>query len=259
MSMVLTFVDRPSDSPFADRVWQSRSDRGGPFVSIAQSHFEIAVTRHQGRTSVTLRGPETTATEAACPADGEWLGIRFSLGTFMPRLTPGTLMDRQDVTLPGATTRSFWLNGSAWEYPTFENADTFVEKLARKGIIARDFAVGAMLQPRPLRLPLRSGQRHFVRATGITQRTLRRIERARHAAVLLTEGVSILDTVHEAGYFDQPHLTHALKALIGATPAEISRQTRQLSLLYKTAPPPPLYDAHGRPVHDRIGPHRRLD
>ena len=68
------------------------------FVSIAQGHFGIAVTRHRGRMIMTLRGPETTATPAACPAEGEWLGIRFKLGTFMPRLTPGKLRDRRDVT-----------------------------------------------------------------------------------------------------------------------------------------------------------------
>ena len=156
MPTVLTFDDRPSDSTFVDRIWRSRSEQGGPFVSIAQSHFEIAVTRHRGRTFVTLRGPETTATPAACPAEGEWLGIRFNLGTFMPRLPPGNLRDRRDITLPAATTRSFWLNGSAWDYPDFENADTFVARLVRKGIIACDFAVAGVLQRQPLRLPLRS-------------------------------------------------------------------------------------------------------
>jgi hypothetical protein len=254
---ILAFVDRPSDSRFVERIWRSRSEMGGPFMSVAQSHFELAVTRHQGRTSVTLRGPETIATEAECPAEGDWLGIRFRLGTFMPRLTPVNVMDRRDVTLPGATSRSFWLDGSAWEYPTFENADTFVERLARKGVIAHDFAVDAMLRSGPLRLPLRSGQRHFVRSTGITLRTLRQIERARHATLLLREGVPILDTIHETGYFDQPHLTRALKMLIGATPAEISRRNHQLSFLYKTAAAPTLYDAHGRSVHDRIGSNRR--
>jgi AraC-like DNA-binding protein len=256
VSTVLTFSDRPSDSPFVDRIWRSRSELGGAFVSVAQSHFEIAVTRHRGRTSVTLRGPETVATAATVPSDGEWLGIRFKLGTFMPRLPPGTLKDRRDVTLPEATRRSFWLNGSAWEYPDFENADTFVARLARKGIIACDFSVGAMLQRGPLRLPLRSAQRHFVRATGITHRTLQQIERARFATTLLQQGVPILDTVHEAGYFDQPHLTRAVKTLMGVTPTEISRGTQQLSFLYKPTAPPPPYDARGRSDHDRVAPNR---
>jgi AraC-like DNA-binding protein len=259
VSTVLTFSDRPSDSPFVDRIWRSRSERGGMFLSVAQGHFEIAVTRHRGRTFVTLRGPETTATPAVCPAEGEWLGIRFKLGTFMPKLMPGKLSDRRDVTLPDATTQTFWLNGSAWEYPDFENADTFVTRLAREGIIARDFAVGAMLESDHAKWPMRSAQRHFVRSTGITHRTLRQIERARYATMLLKQGVSILDTVDAAGYFDQPHLTRSLKTLIGATPAEISRGTHQLSFLYKTKPLPPLYDAHGRSIHDRIRAGRTAD
>jgi AraC-like DNA-binding protein len=253
--MVLTFSDRPSDSPFVERIWRSHSDCGGTFLSVAQGHFEIAITRHQGRTFMTLRGPETTATPAECPAEGEWLGIRFRFGTFMPRLTPGELRDRHDVTLPGATTASFWLNGSAWEYPDFDNADTFVARLARQGLIARDFAVDAMLQRHPVKLPIRSAQRHFVRATGITHRTLRQIERARQAAILLTGGTSILDTVHDSGYFDQAHLTRSVKTLIGATPMELRRGARQLSFLYKTSALPPFYDAHGR-SHDGIGTNR---
>ena len=224
---------------------------------MAQSHFEIAVTRLRGRTFVTLRGRETTATPAACPAEGEWLGIRFKLGTFMPGLPPGRLRDRRDVTLPDATTRAFWLNGSAWEYPDFENADTFVTRLAREGIITRDFAVGAMLEREHPKWPIRSAQRHFVRSAGITHRTVRQIERARYATMLLKQGLSILHTVDAAGYFDQPHLTRSLKTLIGSTPAEISRGTHQLSLLYNTKPLPPLYDANGRVTHDCIGSNRR--
>jgi AraC-like DNA-binding protein len=48
--------------------------------------------------------------------------------------------------------------------------------------------------------------------------------------------VSILDTLHQAGYFDQPHLTRSLKYFIGQTPAQIMHhsQPEQLSFLYKT-------------------------
>ena len=125
-TMFLTFNERRSDSPFVERIWRSRSLSAGVFLSVAASHFEIAVTRHNGKLFLTVRGPETRATPAECPAEGEWLGIRFKLGTFMPAFLPGDLKDRHDVTLPGATNRSFWLNGSACEYPDFENADTFV-------------------------------------------------------------------------------------------------------------------------------------
>jgi AraC-like DNA-binding protein len=50
----------------------------------------------------------------------------------------------------------------------------------------------------------------------------------------LKQGVSILDTVYEAGYFDQAHLTRSLKHLIGQTPAQIIRAEQQLSFLYNT-------------------------
>jgi hypothetical protein len=88
----------------------------------------MVVTRLRGQTFFTVRGPETEATLADCPAEGEWVGIRLKLGTFLPHLCPSTLRDRRDVTLSGGTGRTFWLNGSAWEYPSFENADTFVGK-----------------------------------------------------------------------------------------------------------------------------------
>jgi hypothetical protein len=232
--MFLFFEERLSDSPLVERIWRTHSERGGAFLSIAASRFEMAVTRLRGRTFLTIRGPETKATTADCPAEGEWLGIRFKLGTFMPQFTPCVLRDRKDVTLPGAASRSFWLGGSAWEYPDFENAEAFVTRLVRKGLIARDPVVDAVVHGKPGALSRRSSQRHFLRTTGLSYCRVRQIERARYATDLLKRGVCILDVVHEAGYFDQPHLTRSLKRLIGQTPAEIVRGRQQLSFLYKT-------------------------
>jgi hypothetical protein len=195
----------------------------------------MVVTRHKGKTTLTVRGPETKATAIDCPAEGEWLGIRFRLGTFMPQLPVANLLDRRDVNLPGATGRSFWLNGSAWEYPDFENAEAFVARLVKRGVIARDRSVEDALRGVYSALSMRSVQRHFLQATGMTHSTFRQIERARYATNLLKQGVSILDAAHEAGFFDQAHLTRSLKRLIGQTPAKIIGQQEQLSFLYKTA------------------------
>lgn len=234
--MLLNFEVRLSDSPLVERVWRCRTEYAGEFSSIAANHFEIVFTRHHGTTCATLRGPETRASRAECPADGEWLGIRFRLGTFMPALPPGALRDRRDVNLPGATSRSFWLDGSPWDYPSFENADTFVSRLARRGVIARDGIIDSVLRGLPHAVSTRSAQRHFRRATGLTHGTARQIERARHATNLLKQGMAIREVVHEAGYFDQAHLTRSVKYLIGQTPAEIVRGEKQLSFLYKTTP-----------------------
>jgi AraC-like DNA-binding protein len=232
--MFIVFEDRLSDSPFVERVWRCHSERSGTFHSMAASHCEMVVTRHQGQTSLTVRGPETSATTAECPAEGEWVAIRFKLGTFLPLLPARDLSDRKDLTLPGATSRSFWLNGSTWEYPNFDNAESFVKRLAREGLIAVDPTVDAVLRGERRDLSLRSAQRHFLRATGMTQGTIRQIERARRATNLLRDGVSILDTVHRAGYFDQAHLTRSLKHFIGQTPTQIIRAESQLSFLCKT-------------------------
>jgi hypothetical protein len=99
--MLIVFDDqRPSDSRFIERVWRCHSEGAGRFLSVAASHLEMVVTRHRGKTLLTLRGPETRATWADCPADREWLAIRFTLGTFMPRYPAHALMDRKDVNLP---------------------------------------------------------------------------------------------------------------------------------------------------------------
>jgi AraC-like DNA-binding protein len=246
---LIRFEHRPSDSPFIERVFRCDSESAGEFLSVAASHFEMVVTRLRGQIFLTLRGPETRVSTVDCPAGGEWLGIRFRLGAFIPDIPPGKLRDRRDVTLEGATRRSFWLNGSVLEYPTFENAETLVSRLVRRGIIVRDEAIDAVVHDEASSVSLRSAQRHFLRATGITRSTWRQIERARYATNLLREGVPILDAVFGAGYFDQAHLTRSLKYRIGQTPAEIVRGTRQLSFLYKTDPPLGVYD----PEHDGFG------
>lgn len=233
--MLIRFEDRLSDSPYVERVWRSSSGRAGPFLSVATPHFEMVVSRYGGKRMLTLRGPEGKATEAECPAEGEWVAIRFKLGTFMPKVTPGEVRDRRDATLPNATCRSFWLDGSAWEFPDYENAESFVAKLVRKGLIVRDGVVEAALKGEGRGMSSRTVQRHFLRSTGLALAEVRQIERARYATNRLRQGASILDTVHEAGYYDQAHMTRALKHRAGLTPREIMQGNHQLSFLYKTS------------------------
>lgn len=228
------FEDRASDHPFVEKVWRCHSDRAGTFLSVAANNFEMVVTRLGGKSFLILRGPETAATTMDCPAEGEWIAIRFKAGTFMPRFLPGSLRDHRDVTLAPATGHSFWLNGSALEYPNFDNAENFVKRLVKSGALSRDLIIVDTLLRRPAGISLRSAQRHFLRSAGVTFATFRQIERARYAASLLREGAPILDVVGSAGYFDQAHLTRSLTHFIGETPARIIQGRKQLSFLYKT-------------------------
>ena len=185
---------------------------------------------------MTVRGPETKPTSMHVNlVGGEWFGIIFKYGAFMPRFPVGALVDA-DLDLPDASSTSFWLNGSAWQFPNYENADTFVEQLVKEDLLVCDPIIQPALRGVPQELSPRSIQRRFVQATGLTQGSIRKIQRARYATILLQQGVSILDTVELAGYSDQAHLTRTLKRLIGKTPAQIINKSEpeQLSLLFKT-------------------------
>jgi hypothetical protein len=150
------------------------------------------------------------------------IGIRFKLGTFMPPLPPSALLDGGRV-LPEATCNGFRLSGAAWECPSYENVEVFINRLVRNGLLARDGVVEGALQGDPQYLSLRSVQRRFLRITGLTQRNILAIERARQAAALLASGTSILDTVFQTGYADQQSMTKSLKRFLGQTPGQIAR------------------------------------
>lgn len=215
------FEERDSDSPLVELVWRTEIERGGTFTSTATSHLEMVITRQKGVITVGVRGPETKASPAPVPEAAEVFGIQFKLGTFMPYLPASELVDN-GVSLPEAGGQLFWLQGAAWTLPDFENADTFVQRLVRQGALAHEPIVEAALRGQVSDLSARSVQRRVLRATGVTQGTLYQIERAKRALMLLQQGTSILDTVEQAGYYDQPHLTRSLKYLMGQTPAQIS-------------------------------------
>lgn len=218
-----------------ERVWRARSEGGGSFLSIAESRWEMVLTRQQGQVTMTVRGPETRPRRLTYSPGAQWLGIRFKPGTFMPSRPARDLVDGE-VTLPGERAGRFWLNDSLWQAPDYENADTFVERLLRDGLVAAEPAVSAALRGEPPAATQRTLQRRFVQATGVTLGAVRQIERARYATTLLRRGVSITETTHQAGYFDQPHLTRSLKRLVGQTPAQLGGEQSELSFLYKTRP-----------------------
>src|SRR5262245_56264090 len=134
------------------------------------------------------------------------------LGAFMPHL-PTNHRVNESLDLPEAAGNSFWLHGSAWPLPEFDNADTFIARLMREGLLVRDPVVEDVLRGgahAPIG-SLRSLQRRFLRTTGLTYSSIQQIERAQQALTLLQQGVSILDTVEQIGYADQPHLTRSLR------------------------------------------------
>jgi hypothetical protein len=218
--MFPNFEVRASDSPLVERIWRSHSERADSFTSISAVCWSMVVSNYKGRIAISIHGPEIGATCKDFPAELEWFGIDFKLGTFMPHIPPCSIMNGY-ITLPEAADQSFWLGSSVWQFPDYENADTFVNRLVREDLLMCDPVITAINQGKSPTMSLRTIQYRFLRSTGLSQRTIRQIERARYATSLLKQGVSIFDTVCESGYNDQPHLTRSLKHFIGHTPAEI--------------------------------------
>ena len=223
-----------------ERIWTATCDSPTDFSSVAKANPMIAVARIAGTTTVHLRGPETRATTVSCPPGSEYLGAELRLGAYLPMFPPARLADLRDVVLPTLPDGRILLDNRAWEVPAPHNVDVFVDRLERAGLLVVDPLVEA-LHPGDAgdtgdhgdagrRVSERTVQSRFVRAVGLSRRTLHAIERARHAARLLTAGTAIADVVHEAGYHDQPHLTRALRHLIGQTPAVLARSRQFLAL-----------------------------
>lgn len=209
-----------SDSPYVNMIWQTRSEADGTFRSVAVPTWEMVFATIQGKTILTIKGPETQASNAYCPPDAEFLGIQFKVGTFL-QAHPNKTLANTGLDLPDASCHAFQLDSDTWQLPTFDNADTFVNRLIQQGLLTHDPIVDDVLQHRFPDVSQRTLQRRFVHATGMTQATFHQIQRAQHALTLLEQGISILDVVDIAGYADQPHLTRSLKRFMGQTPAQI--------------------------------------
>ena len=222
---LFTFELQSSRSPMIEQTWQTCSEPAESFISVAVSHWEMVVTRQRGTARLTVRGPETKATTAPVPEDAEFFGIQFSLGTFMPGLPPGQLVDGS-LTLPQAAKTSFWLDGDGWELPGPDNADVFVDRLVRAGLLVHDPVVPAALQGDVDGWSRRSVERRVSRATGLTQGAIGQIRRAERAVELLRRGLSPIDAAGQAGYADQPHLTRSLQRFAGRTPSQVAASTR---------------------------------
>lgn len=215
---------RFSDSPFVETITRGQTIRAGTTIRPAESHWHMVFVRVDGQTHAMVVGALPGAGIVSWGQGAEILWMKFKLGVFMPHLPARNVLNSEAM-LPIASSQAFWLRGSAVEFPDFENADTFLHRLAREQTLVYDPSIGAALQNPRNDISPRTLRHRFLRATGLTQTHIRQLQRAQHAEQLLKQGVSILDTVDAVGYFDQPHLTRALKRWIGHTPAEIARQS----------------------------------
>jgi len=221
MSMI--YAERPSDSPYVETITHGRTAERGTTIRPAECNWHMVLVKHEGQAHSIIVGPWTTAGVVTWDGEAEILWIKFKLGVFMPHLPVRDFVNSETV-LQGGVEKSFWLHGSVWQFPDHENVDTFINRLAHDEILVLDPVVPAAFQDQlPDEMSPRTLRYRFLQSTGLSRSYIRQMKRAQQAVRLLQQGVSILDTVFEAGYFDQPHLTRSLKQFIGSTPAQITR------------------------------------
>jgi hypothetical protein len=125
----------------------------------------MVVTRQAGEARLTGARAGRRRPRRHPSPDAEFFGIQFSLGTFMPSLRLRQLIDRS-LTLPPGSSSSFWLDGSAWELPGPDNADVFVDRLVRRGLLVHDPVASAAVQDDVEGLSARSVERRVAGRPG---------------------------------------------------------------------------------------------
>ena len=216
---------RLSDSRYIESVTRGWTLSEGTSIRPAEIHWHMVFVKHTGGTLALAVGPLTTSGIASWGEGGEILWIKLKLGVFMPHLPMKVYRNGEQI-LPDASSDRFWLKGATRQVPNFENVETFIDRLVREEDLVRDPVVTVALRDEPIEISNRTLRHRFLQATGQSQKHIQQYERAIKAASLLRHGISILDTVFEAGYFDQPHLTRSLKQFIGYTPAQILRESQ---------------------------------
>ncbi|AKF10007.1 helix-turn-helix domain-containing protein [Sandaracinus amylolyticus] len=211
---------RSSDSPFVERVTRVTYDAAVRELSTPDGTWDLVVIEREGRRLVLQTGLITRPVELENDAGDAYLAISFKPGVFLAK-QPGVSTVDRGIVQPILSPRAFSMHGETLEIPTFDNADDFVARLARRDLLARDELVADAARGDVRAIGTRTLQRHFVHALGITPKQLAQIQRACRAVELLERGVAPAAVAIEVGYSDQPHMTRALKALVGRTPGQI--------------------------------------
>ena len=218
--MIVIAEERTAVSPYIEWIGHGYTVADGLEMRPAEYNWHLIFTRYEGVVRVLVVGALEEAQQLRYVAGAESLWIRFKVGTYMPNLPAPTLLN-QTIHLPEGSFNTFWLRDKVWEIPTFENAEPFVEHLVRDGTLTHDPLIEVALRDELEDASERTIRYRFHHSTGLRQNHIRQIQRAEEAVKLLHRGNSILNTAHELGYADQPHLTRSLKRLLGYTPREL--------------------------------------
>lgn len=218
--MAAVFEGRESASPYIDRIWRGHNLENYRPICPAETRWNLLFLKRGRKVTVSVEGAASRPVMKREPAETEFLVVQFPLGVYLPQLPAGHLVNT-DAQLPDASPRSFFLYGTSWELPTFDNVEILIERLVNQDILVSDHIVADVIKGYEPAVSERTVRRRFLHATGMTPTSIYQINRARRAALLLDRGTAVLDVVYEAGYADQSHMTRSLRRFLGQTPTQL--------------------------------------
>ncbi len=218
--MAAVFEGRESASPYIDRVWRGHNLEEYRPICPAETRWNLLFLKKGTAVKVSVEGAATGSFIKPEPAETDFFVVQFPLGVYLSCLPAGHLVN-SDAKLPDASLRSFYLHGSSWEMPTYENVEILIERMVNQGVLVRDPLVTDVMKGYKPAVSERTVRRRFLHATGMTPTAIYQINRARQAALLLERGTAVLDVVYETGYADQSHLTRSLRRFLGQTPTQL--------------------------------------
>jgi hypothetical protein len=222
--VALRFETRASDSPWIDTVWTCTSGHVTEMTSVAAVCWGLVFWQRDGIPYTSISGPETRTGTAPVPEGATFVGIEFAVGTSLRAVPTAVLVDG-GIELPDVTRRAFRLDGVRWETPGTDDAEALVDRLVRSGAVVHDPLVTEVRRGHCPAVSVRTVERRFREATGLTRGAVRQIERARRAATILAAGVPVADVVSGLEYFDEPHLARALRRYVGRTARHLREGT----------------------------------
>lgn len=211
---------RLSDSPYIESVWEGTAFSSGVHLTAADGTIDLTLLTRRGVTRLLLSGPTSRAQATVFEAGDKVLAMRLRSGVHLPFMTGTELTDVNRI-LDSAGGRRFWLQNTTVLFPDFDNVETFAEHLAKNGLLERDIVIEDALAQKSRHLSLRTIQRHFLAATGLTLNHVLQIKRAEQARGLLTSERTLTRLAYEAGYSNPGHMTNAFKYFFGKTPSAL--------------------------------------
>jgi hypothetical protein len=208
-----------SGSPFVAAVSFMRVQKAGSMLVPPDGMWDLVFIRDAYGTRAVRTGLATKAVRLVHAGTEEILAISFKASAKVVTADPVVSLNNGYV-LQGDH-RRFAIAGDVFEIPTFDNADTFVARLNKRGLLRSDPRIEAILDGEPIATSARTLQRQFKLATGMTHKRFTMIERARLAADSLRKGEAAQNVVHTFGFYDQAHLINSLREIVGQTPSQL--------------------------------------